>query len=97
MDIRERIDEMLRAEMVTIGIDVDDAKTGQMWAFDSERLSKRILAIKVEENRDCFNCEGMGSFLGSTYADSNTSPPCPVCNGTGILPGRTLKQVLEEL
>lgn len=40
-----KIDEILRAEMVTIGIDVDDAKTGQMWAFDSERLAKKIIPI----------------------------------------------------
>ena len=43
--VREKIDELLRSEMVTMGIDIDDAKTGQMWAYDSERLSKRIIAI----------------------------------------------------
>ena len=46
--LREQIDELLRSEMVTIGIDIDDAKTGQMWAYDSERLSKRIIALIIE-------------------------------------------------
>lgn len=45
-EVREIIDKRLRVEMVTIGIDRDHARTGQMWAFDSERLSKIILNLK---------------------------------------------------
>jgi len=43
--VREEIDNYLRAEMVTLGTNIDDAKTGQMWAFDSERLSKGALSL----------------------------------------------------
>ena len=46
-ELRGEVDKRLRTEMVTVGIDVDNAKTGQMWAFDSERLSKIILSLKV--------------------------------------------------
>ena len=44
-ELREKIEEKFRAEMVTIGISVRDARTGQMWAFDAERLSKIALAL----------------------------------------------------
>ena len=51
-ELREKIDKLLRSEMVTIGTDTYTAKTGQMWAYDSERLSKRILALfDIEEIR----------------------------------------------
>jgi len=47
-ELREKIDQVLQEEMITIGTSVEDAKTGQMWAFDSERLSKKILTIVKE-------------------------------------------------
>jgi len=43
--VRGKIDNCLRREMVTIGSCVEDARTGQIWAYDSERLSKRIIKI----------------------------------------------------
>ena len=41
----ETLENMFRAEMVTIGTSIEDAKTGQMFAYDAERLAK--LADKV--------------------------------------------------
>jgi hypothetical protein len=43
--VKEDVDNYLRTEMVTLGTNIDDAKTGQMWAFDSERLSKGVLSL----------------------------------------------------
>jgi len=51
-ELREKIADKFRAEIVTIGISVEDAKTGQMWGFDAERLSRIALALlqpKIEE------------------------------------------------
>ena len=48
MSLREAIDDALRKEMITIGTSIDDARTGQMWAFDSERLSKQITLLIIE-------------------------------------------------
>lgn len=42
---KEKIDKLLRSEFVTIGIDINCARTGQMWAFGSERLASRILSL----------------------------------------------------
>ena len=90
MDIRERIDELLRAELVTIGIDIDDARTGQMWAYDSERLSKRILNLPVSEEGECPLCYGIGKNpFGGGYG-------CVSCNKTGRLSPKTLKHLIEE-
>ena len=52
------------------------------------------LNLPVSEG-DCDNCDGIGSLLDCTYADSNTSPPCPKCNGTGKL-SKPLKPLIEE-
>lgn len=38
----EKIDYILRSAVITIGLDIDSAKTGQMWAFDSERLATQL-------------------------------------------------------
>jgi len=49
MDNKEVIEKILREEMITTGIDVESAKTGQMWAFDAERLAKRICKLPPAE------------------------------------------------
>jgi len=43
--LKKQVDILLESEMITIGTDVDHAKTGQMWTFDSERLTKAILNL----------------------------------------------------
>jgi len=56
--LREEIDGHLRAELVTIGTSIEDARTGQMWAFDSERLSRHILTFinkRVNEIENLFD------------------------------------------
>lgn len=45
MELVEQIDKTLRESMVTIGTSIEDAKTGQMWAYDSERLAKEVLSV----------------------------------------------------
>lgn len=42
---KEAIEKILREEMVTIGVNADSAKTGQMWAFDAERIAKLICKL----------------------------------------------------
>ena len=51
----------------------------------------QILAIKAEEDRECLNCGGI------LHDPVRYNYPCTSCGGKGKLPGRTLKQVLEEL
>ena len=43
-ELVEWVDKELRYQMITIGTSVEDAKTGQMWAYDSESLTKIILS-----------------------------------------------------
>ena len=42
---KKAIEKILREEMITIGIDIEHAKTGQMWAFDAERIAERICEL----------------------------------------------------
>ena len=60
-----------------------------------ENIHDGIEALTQLSEGDCDNCDGIGSLLDCTYADSNTSPPCPNCNGTGKS-SKTLKQLIEE-
>ena len=59
-------------------------------------LANQILAIKVEEDRVCLQCKGEGEIFHRGVIDTLKAwGRCTPCNGTGKLPGRTLKQVLE--
>ena len=51
----------------------------------SSNFADQILAIKVEEDREC------------PCVKSKVTKWCGLCNQTGKLSGRTLKQVLEGL
>jgi len=42
----KEVKKILREEMLTIGTSVETAKTGQMWEYDVERLSKRICQLR---------------------------------------------------
>ena len=59
-------------------------------------VADQILAIKVEEDGDCFLCkyEARGAL---ERIMKKPTEMCDKCHGTGIIPGRTLKQVLGEL
>ena len=48
----EDVIQILREEMITMGTDVANAKTGQMWAFDAERLAKRICPLLSKPDYD---------------------------------------------
>ena len=66
------------------------------WLEKARPIADQILAIKVEENRDCFLCkyEARGAL---ERIMKKPTEMCDKCHGTGIIPGRTLKQVLGEL
>ncbi len=58
-------------------------------------LADKILAIKVEKDRDCGCIDGVASvqnrFGAQLYYD-----PCGACRGTGKVSGITLKDLIEE-
>ncbi len=56
----------------------------------------QILAIKVEEDSKCDNCND-GRLSERDSENYVIYEFCPRCKGAGRLSGRTLKQVLEEL
>ena len=82
MDIREQIAK----QKVTMPSTLPEQ-------FVGTDLANRILAIKVEEDRVCKQCNGNGGYHGSF--NSNSWKTCYECGGLKIFPGRTLKQVLE--
>ncbi|KKL88415.1 hypothetical protein LCGC14_1924890 [marine sediment metagenome] len=90
MDIREQIAKRFHISNYSSGgeLHADWDMVNQSQYYDD---ADRVLAIKVEEDRECPECNGKGKILSWNMID------CIKCNGTGKLPGRTLKQVLEEL
>ena len=90
MDIREKITEILCRQCDGIS----RADTCELEKSDCPVLTTapdQILAIKVEDDRLCPDCEGQGST-------SVTNPVyCPRCNHSGELSGRTLKELIESI
>ena len=58
-----------------------------------------VLAIKVEEDGECScNLQTIEHEIGCVFDPFIESfRQCSLCNGTGTLPGKTLKDLLEEV
>ena len=57
-------------------------------------LADKILAIKVTEDRECGCIDGVVS-VQNRFGAQLYYEPCGACQGTGTVPGKTLKELLD--
>ncbi len=95
MDIIKQIAEILEQPCDVCELEDNcDCQVRDIICPYQEKKAGQILAIEVEEDRVCKQCNGNGGYHGSF--NSNSWETCYECGGLKIFPGRTLKQLIEE-
>ena len=86
----DKVAEKFRAEEITVGTSIENAKTGQMFAFDAKKLARiAIPLIREELEAEQPKCPGEiiqrpARLMGATYSDDDINKgdehfvPCPL-------------------